>query len=62
MSKDLESAAGSARHIARWQKAQQLLLNGRSDQALLIYQDLTRQFPDTARLWYELGFAAGKQL
>jgi tetratricopeptide (TPR) repeat protein len=62
MSKDLESAAGSARHIARWQKAQQQLLNGRSDQALLIYQDLTRQFPDTARLWYELGFAAGKQL
>ena len=62
MSKDLESAAGSARHIARWQKAQQQLLSGRSDQALLSYQELTRQFPDTARLWYELGFAAGKQL
>lgn len=62
MSKDLESAPGAARQMARWQKAQQHLLNGRSDQALEIYQDLARQFPDTARIWYELAFAAGKQL
>jgi tetratricopeptide (TPR) repeat protein len=62
MSKNLEAAIGATRQIARWQKAQQLLMNGRSDQALGIYQDLLKQFPDTARLWYELGFAAGKQL
>jgi len=62
MSKDLEAAAGATRHLARWQKAQQLLMGGRSDQALGIYLDLTSRFPDTARLWYELGFAAGKQL
>jgi len=62
MSKDLEAAPGSPRQIARWQKAQQLLVNGRPDQAISIYQELLKQFPDTARLWYELGFAAGKQL
>lgn len=62
MSKDLESAPGASRHIARWQKAQQHLLNGRPDLAATIYQELLKQFPDTARLWYELGFAAGKQL
>jgi len=62
MSKDLETAAGAARHLARWQKAQQLLMGGRSDQALGIYLELSNRFPDTARLWYELGFAAGKQL
>jgi Flp pilus assembly protein TadD len=62
MSKDLEAAAGATRDLARWQKAQQLLMNGRSDQALGIYLDLSNRFPETARLWYELGFAAGKQL
>jgi len=62
MSKDLETAPGAAPHIARWQKAQRLLVNGRPDQALGIYQELLKQFPDTSRLWYELGFAAGKQL
>lgn len=62
MSKDLEAATGAARQMARWQKAQQLLMNGRADQALGIYEELAQQFPDTARLWYELGFAAGKQL
>ena len=61
-SRDLEAAPGAARHIARWQKAQQLLVHGRSEQALGIYQELLKQFPETARLWYELGFAAGKQL
>ncbi len=62
MLKDLEATPGSTRHIARWQKAQQNLVNGRPGQALEIYQELLKQFPDTARLWYELGFAAGKQL
>src|SRR5215469_12371330 len=62
MLKDLEAAPGAARHIARWQKAQQHLVNSRPDLALAIYQDLLKLFPDTARLWYELGFAAGKEL
>lgn len=62
MSKDLEATPGADRHIARWQKAQQHLVNNRPDQAAVIYQDLLKQFPDTPRLWYELGFAAGKQL
>ena len=62
MPKDLEAATGAARHVARWQKAQQLLLQGRPDQAQAIYQELLQQFPETAWLWYELGFAAGKQL
>jgi len=62
MSKDLEAAYGANRHIARWQKAQQHLVKGRPELALGIYQDLLKLFPDTARLWFELGFAAGKQL
>jgi tetratricopeptide (TPR) repeat protein len=62
MSRDLESAPGTARHIARWQKAQQHLIGGRPDLAAQIYQELLQSYPDTPRLWYELGFAAGKQL
>ncbi|HUC84975.1 MAG TPA: sulfotransferase [Candidatus Acidoferrales bacterium] len=62
MSKDLEAAYGANRHIARWQKAQQHLVNGRPELALGIYQELLKSFPDTARLWFELGFAAGKEL
>jgi tetratricopeptide (TPR) repeat protein len=62
MAQDLEASPGSTRHVARWQKAQQHLVQGRPDLALEIYQELLKQFPDTARLWYELGFAAGKQL
>jgi len=62
MLKDLEATTGSARHLAKWQKAQQHLVGGRPEQALVIYQELVNQFPDTARLWHELGFAAGKQL
>ena len=46
----------------RWQKAQQHLIGGRPEKALEIYQELLKQFPDTARMWYELGFAAGKML
>jgi Flp pilus assembly protein TadD len=62
MAKDLESAYGAARQVARWQKAQQHLVHGRPELALGIYHELLRQYPDTARLWFELGFAAGKQL
>jgi len=62
MARNLESAAGSARDMARWQKAQQFLVGGQPDKAAEIYQDLIQRFPDTPRLWYELGFAAGKKL
>lgn len=61
-SRNLETAPGAARALARWQQAQQALMNGRPDHAVRIYQELGAQFPETARLWYELGFAAGKQL
>ena len=49
MLKDLEATTGSARHLAKWQKAQQHLVGGRPEQALEIYQELVNQFPDTAR-------------
>lgn len=62
MLKDLEATPGASRQIARWQKAQQHLVTGRPDHAAAIYQELLKEFPDTARMWYELGFAAGKQL
>ncbi|MGA2245542.1 MAG: sulfotransferase [Verrucomicrobiota bacterium] len=62
MPKDLETASGANRQITRWQKAQQHLVKGRPELALGIYQELLQQFPDTARLWFELGFAAGKEL
>jgi len=48
--------------MTQWQKAQQHLLNGRPQKAAEIYQELLAHFPDTPRLWYELAFAAGKQL
>lgn len=62
MPRDLETAYGASRHIARWQKAQQHLVKGRPELALNIYQELLGEFPDTARLWFELGFAAGREL
>jgi tetratricopeptide (TPR) repeat protein len=62
MAKDLELSPGATRHLARWQKAQQHLVGGRPELAVAIYQELLHAFPDTARLWFELGFAAGKAL
>ena len=62
MSNDLEELQHSPTHVARWQKAQQDLLAGRPDRALAAYRELLVKFPDTAQLWFELGFAAGKQL
>ena len=62
MSKDFEKLQRSPRHVARWQKAQQDLLGGRSDLALDGYRELLKKFPGTAQLWFELSFAAGKQL
>jgi tetratricopeptide (TPR) repeat protein len=62
MSKDLDALQNSPAHLARWQKAQQDLLQGRPDRALAAYRELLVKFPDMAQLWFELGFAAGKQL
>jgi len=62
MSKDFEELQRSPRDIARWQKAQQALLKGRSDLALDAYRELLKKFPDTAGLWFEMGLAASRQL
>jgi len=62
MSKDLEALKRSPHQLARWQKAQQDLLQGRSDRALAAYQDLAKKFPGLAELWFELGLAAARQL
>jgi tetratricopeptide (TPR) repeat protein len=62
MPTDLEELQRSPRHIARWQRAQQDLVKGRPDLAAAAYRELLLKFPGTAELWFELGFAAGKQL
>ncbi|MGA9779310.1 MAG: tetratricopeptide repeat-containing sulfotransferase family protein [Limisphaerales bacterium] len=62
MLNDLEKLRQSPRHLVRWQKAQQILLNGRPEAALEIYRDLLKRFPGVAGLWFELGLAAAKQL
>src|SRR5208337_985014 len=59
---DMDKLQRSARHVARWQKAQQQMLQGRSDLALPAYQELLKNFPGIAGLWFELGMAAGKEL
>jgi len=50
------------RDLARWQKAQQQLLSGRTGSALSAYQDLVRRYPSLAELWFELGNAAAGDL
>ena len=62
MSMDFEELQRSPRDIARWQKAQQALLKGRSDLALDAYRELLKKFPDTGGLWFEMGLAASRQL
>jgi tetratricopeptide (TPR) repeat protein len=62
MSKDFEKLQRSPRHVARWQKAQQDLLGGRAELALDAYRELLKKFPGTAQLWFEMSFAAAKQL
>ncbi|HTQ50410.1 MAG TPA: sulfotransferase [Candidatus Acidoferrales bacterium] len=62
MLNSLEKLQQSPRHVVRWQKAQQELLNGQPDVALDIYHDLLKRFPGVAGLWFELGLAAAKQL
>jgi tetratricopeptide (TPR) repeat protein len=48
--------------LERWQKAQQDLLKGRGDRALSTYRDLLKRFPNSEKLWFELGLAAAKEL
>jgi len=62
MSNDFEELQRSPRYVARWQRAQQDLLKGRSELALDGYRELVKKFPGTVGLWFELGLAAGKQL
>jgi tetratricopeptide (TPR) repeat protein len=54
--------APSPRDLARWQKAQQLLLGGRHGQALVIYRELAAKYPGTPEVWFELGNAASGEL
>ncbi|HKW27968.1 MAG TPA: sulfotransferase [Verrucomicrobiae bacterium] len=62
MLNDLDKLQQSPRHLLRWQKAQQVLLNGRPEAALETYRELLKRFPGVAGLWFELGLAAAKQL
>ena len=48
----------SPRDLARWQKAQRLLLGGQHGPALEGYQVLARLYPNIPELWFELGNAA----
>ena len=50
------------RDLQRWQKAQQDLLKGRAEAALITYHDLSKKYPDSPDLWFELGLAAAKEL
>lgn len=50
------------REIARWQKAQQLLMAGRYAAALSSYHDLLKQYPGVAQLWFESAMAEGRDL
>src|SRR5580692_1160475 len=48
--------------LERWKSAQQDLLKGRGDRALTTYRDLLKRFPQSEKLWFELGLAAAKEL
>src|SRR5580658_9110589 len=48
--------------LERWKSAQQDLLKGRGDRAMAIYRDLLKRFPNSEKLWFELGLAAAKEL
>jgi tetratricopeptide (TPR) repeat protein len=50
------------RDVARWQKAQQMLLSGQHGPALAAYRDLVRKYPAVPELWFELGNAASGEL
>jgi Flp pilus assembly protein TadD len=52
----------SEKDLQRWQNAQQDLLKGRSDRALTAYTELLNKYPDSEKLWFELGLTAAKEL
>ena len=62
MSNDLSRLQQMPRQVARWQNAQQELLNHRHAHGLASYHDLVQRFPGVAQLWFELGMAAMGEL
>ena len=48
--------------LERWKSAQQDLLKGRGDRAMATYRGLLKRFPQSDKLWFELGLAAAKEL
>jgi tetratricopeptide (TPR) repeat protein len=62
MQANLDQLKRSPRDSTHWRKAQELLLSGRSGDALAAYRDLTRRFPLVAELWFEMGNAAVGEL
>jgi Flp pilus assembly protein TadD len=48
--------------LERWHSAQKDLLKGRGDRAMATYRDLLKRFPNSEKLWFELGLAAAREL
>lgn len=48
--------------LARWRKAQQQLLSGNHELALITYRSLSEKYPTIAELWFERGNAAAGDL
>ena len=59
---DMLKIQATPRDLARWQKAQEQLMSGRSGPALAGYRDLVRRYPGLAELWFEMGNAASGEL
>jgi tetratricopeptide (TPR) repeat protein len=59
---DLVKLQRQPREVARWQKAQQQLMAGRYASAISAYQDLLKQYPGVAQLWFESAMAEGRDL
>jgi tetratricopeptide (TPR) repeat protein len=47
--------ADSAQHNRQFQKAEALYLSGRLQQAATAFAELTRAYPDDARIWFKYG-------
>jgi tetratricopeptide (TPR) repeat protein len=47
--------ADSAQHNRQFQKAEALYLSGRLQQAATAFAELTRTYPDDARIWFKYG-------
>jgi tetratricopeptide (TPR) repeat protein len=62
MPADLVKLQRSPRDVARWQKAQQLVVGERHAQALAAYRELVQRFPGVEQLWFEFGLAATGEL